>query len=414
MTTPHAAALTILEHIERQPVLRVPLDDAFQAVLAETIVSPLNIPPWANSAMDGYAVRGEDVRGASEATPRTLTIIDYIAAGGTATRALTPGTCARIFTGAPVPEGADSVIRQEDTTGDRETVRIVRDRDVGVNIRAAGEDIRQGATVLTTGDELGAAALGVLASLAVAHPLIYRRPRVAILASGDEIVDVDQPDQILSGRKIASSNSHTLMALVRDAGGVPVPLGIAMDTPESVRQRLQPARECDLLITTAGVSVGEHDHLRAVLDEMGTALKFWRVRMRPGAPVAFGMLGPLPWIGLPGNPVSTMVTFELFVRPAIRRMTGRTRAFRRAVPVALAEPLRLAPGLQHFLRAIVEPGDPHSQARLTGNQGSGVLTSMLRANALLAIPESEGLFPAGSIVQAIMLNDPAYQETPAF
>jgi molybdopterin molybdotransferase len=410
MTTPREAALTILQHVERQPPLRVPLDDAYGAVLAEPIVSPINLPAWANSAMDGYAVRGADVRGATAAAPRMLTVIDYIPAGNFPTHALTPGTCARIFTGAPVPDGCDTVIRQEDTEAGDGTVRVLHDRDLGVNIRQAGEDIAAGTTVMDAGHELGAAALGVLASLAMATPLIYRRPRVAILASGDEIVDIDQPDQILSGRKIASSNSHTLMALVREAGGVPVLLGIARDTPESVREHLQPALECDLLLTSAGVSVGEHDHLRAVLDAMGVDLKFWRIRMRPGAPVAFGRLGPLPWIGLPGNPVSTMVTFELFARPAIRKLCGQARPFRCATSVELTDAARVVPTLQHFLRIQLEPGT--RRARLTGSQGSGILTSMLRADGLLIVPEGQGDLAAGAAFEAVLLNTPTYQAMP--
>ncbi|MBA3443469.1 MAG: molybdopterin molybdotransferase MoeA, partial [Gemmatimonadales bacterium] len=213
------AAGRILLDVRRQPPLRIPLDDALGSVLAEDVVSPLDIPAWANSAMDGYAARGEDVRGATEAEPVRLKVIEHLPAGRFPTRPIGAGQCARIFTGAPLPEGADSVIRQEDTDEGGDTVTIVKDRDVGVNTRKVGEDIRKGTTVLTSGSELGPAQLGVLASLAVAHPLVYRRPRVAILGSGDEIVDVDQPEEILSGRKIASSNTHTLVALVRQSGG---------------------------------------------------------------------------------------------------------------------------------------------------------------------------------------------------
>ncbi|HXI19797.1 MAG TPA: gephyrin-like molybdotransferase Glp, partial [Gemmatimonadales bacterium] len=319
---PRDAARRILDHVQRQPPLRIPLDDALDAVLAEDVRSPVDIPAWTNSAMDGYATRGVDVRGASEAHPVRLRVIEHLAAGAFPTRPITAGTCARIFTGAPLPEGADSVIRQEDTDGGSEEVTIVRDRDVGVNFRRAGEDVRRGDTVLPEGSELGPAQLGVLASIALATPLIYRRPRVGILAGGDEIVDVDQPDLILSGRKIASSNTHTLTALVRRAGGEPVNLGIARDDRASVREHLERGLDCDLLVTTAGISVGEHDYLREVLDALGVELKFWKLRMRPGAPVGFGLLRGIPWIGLPGNPVSTMVTFELFVRPAIRRASG--------------------------------------------------------------------------------------------
>ena len=414
------AALRILLEVRRQPPLRIPLDDALGAVLAEDVVSPIDIPAWTNSAMDGYAARGDDVRGASDSRPVRLRVIETLPAGQFPSRPIGPGTCARIFTGAPLPEGADSVIRQEDTDQGAETVTITRDRDIGVNIRRVGEDIRRGTTVLQAGMELGPAHLGVLASLAVSHPVIFRRPRVAIMGSGDEIVDIDQPDEILSGRKIASSNTHTLVALVRQAGGEPVNLGIARDTPASLREHLQRALENDLIVTTAGISVGEHDYVRQVMSELGAELRFWKLRMRPGAPVGFGLAGGVPWIGLPGNPVSTMVTFELFVRPAIRRMSGRGLPFRHAVPVRTAEPIRLGPKLQHFLRAVVSEeaggpgGDGTREVRLTGPQGSGILTSMVKANALLIIPEGQHETPAGSAARAILLDDPVHQAEPPF
>jgi molybdopterin molybdotransferase len=244
--------------------------------------------------------------------------------------------------------------------------------------------------------------------------MVYRRPRVAILGSGDEIVDVDQPEAILSGRKIASSNTHTLVALVREAGGEPVNLGIAGDTPESLRSHIDRARDCDLLVTSAGISVGEHDYVRAVLEELGGQLRFWKLRMRPGAPVGFGLLGDMPWIGLPGNPVSTMVTFELFVRPAIRRMMGHRLPFRRTVPVRAAEPFTVKPRLQHFLRGVVTQGAEEPEARLTGPQGSGILTSMTIANALLILPEGQFETPMGARVQALILDDPVHQTQPGF
>jgi molybdopterin molybdotransferase len=408
------AARRILSDVRRQPALRVPLDDALDSVLAEPIVAPLDIPAWTNSAMDGYAARGADVRGATDSNPVRLRVVEQLPAGSFPTRSLGPGEVARIYTGAPLPDGADTVIRQEDTDYGVDLVTIVRDRDIGVNIRRAGEDIKKGSTVLSPGMELGPAHLGVLASLAVAHPMVYRRPRVAILGSGDEIVDVDQPEEILSGRKIASSNTHTLAALVRLAGGEPVNLGIARDTPASLREHLGRALECDLLVTTAGISVGEHDYVRTVLDELGAQQRFWKLRMRPGAPVGFGLLGEIPWIGLPGNPVSTMVTFELFVRPAIRRMSGHALPFRRSAPVRLAEPISLKPKLQHFLRAVVKEEAGGAEARLTGPQGSGILTSMVLANALLVIPEGQFETPAGATVQALRLDDPIHQADPGF
>lgn len=403
-----------------QPPLRVPLDDALGAVLAEPVTSPIDLPAHTNSAMDGYAARTDDVRGAAPEAPVVLTVVEEIPAGRLPGRAIGAGECARIFTGAPLPEGADCVVRQEDT--DRGTARVTvhRDRDAGANVRQAGEDLRRGALVVDAGTPLGPAHLGVLASIAVAHPLVHRRPRVAILGSGDEIVDLDQPDEILSGRRVASSNTHTLLALVREAGGVPVNLGIARDQLESVREHLARARDCDLLVTTAGISVGEHDVLRTAVREAG-AIHFWRLRMRPGAPVGFGEVHGIPWIGLPGNPVSTMVTFELFVRPAIRKMMGHALPFRAATTVRTAEPIRVNPGLQHFLRGeVAKPPwpsrreEPIPVVRLTGPQGSGILTSMVRAHALLIVPEGQAETPEGAELSALFLDDPRHQAQPPF
>jgi molybdopterin molybdotransferase len=341
-------------------------------------------------------------------------VVEQIPAGHFPRRSIGAGECARIFTGAPLPAGADSVIRQEDTDLGGEVVAVFKDRDAGSNFRLAGEDIRKGSTPLVMGTPLGPAQLGVLASLAVSHPLVYRRPRVAILGSGDEIVDLDQPEEILAGRKIASSNTHTLIALVRTAGGEPINLGIASDTPESLRSHLQAALECDLLVTTAGISVGEHDFVRQVLEELGGELRFWKLRMRPGAPVGFGLLGEVPWIGLPGNPVSTMVTFELFVRPAIRKMMGHRLPFRRTVPARAAEAIGVKPKLQHFLRGVASQTPEGLEMRLTGPQGSGILTSMVHANVLVILPEGQFETAEGEMVQVLMLDDPVHQEKPGF
>ena len=408
------AAQLILHRIEREPALRVPLDDALGSVLADDVVSPLDVPAFANSAMDGYAVRSADVRGASAEHPVRLRVVEEIAAGSVPTRALGPGECSRIFTGAPVPEGADGVVRQEDTDQGSPEVAITSDRDAGSNVRPAGEDIRKGEVVLRAGTELGPAQLGALASVARAHPLVYRRPRVAILATGDEVVDVDQTEAILSGRKVASSNSHTLNALVRQAGGEPVMLGIAGDDPASIRRRIGTAFDCDLLVTTGGVSVGAHDHLRDVIASLGAKLEFWRIRMRPGAPVGFGMLDEIPWIGLPGNPVSSMVTFELLVRPAIRKLMGHDAVFRRGVTVRLTEPVTVKPRLQHFLRVVVTEMGETLEARLAGPQGSGILMSMVRANALLVLPEGQLETPRGAEATAIMLDDHRHDAIPPF
>jgi len=408
------AALRILATVGRQPTLRVPLDTALGSVLAEPVVSPIDVPFRTNSPMDGYAARAADVRGASADRPGRLAVVERIPAGAVPAVAIGPGQAARIFTGAPLPPGADSVIRQEDTDCGDPVVTISRDRDCGVNFRRAGEDLRAGALALEAGTELEAAHLGVLASLAVAHPVVFRRPRVGILGSGDEIVSIDRPDEILSGRKTASSNTHTLRALIRRAGGEPVNLGLAADSVESIRRHLEAGGDCDLLVTSAGISVGEHDHLRAAIESMGGHLDLWKLRMRPGAPVGFGTVLGIPWIGLPGNPVSTTVTFELFARPAIRAMMGHARPFRRAVPVTLAEPVSVGPKLQHFLRAIVVEAEPLPEVRLTGPQGSGILTSMVLANALLILPEGCHAAEPGARLEAIRLDDPRHQAQPPF
>jgi molybdopterin molybdotransferase len=386
----------------------VPIREALGRVLAQNIVPQINVPAHDNSAMDGYAVRGEDVAGASADAPVTLPVAETIAAGAFPSRALRRGEAMRIMTGAPLPDGADCVVRVEDTDGGVERVAVRNDRDVGKNVRPRGEDLREGDVAVEAGSVLGAAQVGVLASIGMATVDVFRRPRVAILGSGDELVDLDRFHDALAGRKIVGSNGWTLTALVRQAGGEPVNLGIAADTPESLRAHLERAAGCDLVVTTAGISVGEFDYTRAVLGEMGADLKFWKVRMRPGAPLGFGLLGGTPWIGLPGNPVSTMVTFELFVRPAILRMLGHARLFRRPVPVVLEETVTIGARLTHFLRAVVRAGDDgRLLARLTGPQGSGILTSMARANALLVVPEDRPRSEAGETLHAIPLGEHA-------
>ncbi len=406
MLTVAEAVERILADIPRGPVERVVLSEALGRVLASPAISPITIPAWDNSAMDGYAVRAADIERASLDAPATLPVLETIAAGGFPTGPLPTGSAMRIMTGAPLPEGADTVVRVEDTDGGTTTVVVRNARDARKNIRYRGEDIQEGARVMEAGTPVHAAQLGVLASIGGAEVDVYQRPRVAIMTSGDELVDLDRFDEVRAGRKIVSSNSYTLEALVRAAGAVPVSLGTARDDREDIRTRLDRATACDLIVTSAGISVGEFDHLRGVLDEMGVELKFWRVRMRPGAPLGFGLLRGKPWIGLPGNPVSTMVTFDLFVRPALRKMAGHERLFRRPVRVTLEEPVSIGARLTHFLRATVRPGDDGQLlARLTGPQGSGILTSMARAEALLIIPEERPRVEAGESVHAFLLTE---------
>ena len=403
--TPAAAARLILSHIQPLPPERRPLRQALDLVLAEDVASPIDLPPWDNSAMDGYAVRAADVLEHAQ-----LEVIEAVPAGQFPSKPIGRGQATRIFTGAPLPHGADSVIRQEDTEPQGDRVAIRNPRDAGKNVRRKGEDIRRGAVVLPAGTPLGPAQLGVLSSIAHDQPLVHPAPRVAFMGSGDEIVDLDRKAEILAGEKIATSNSYTLDALIRRNAAEPIDLGVARDTKESLRQHLAGAARADLLVTTAGVSVGEHDLVRDVLQELGGELKLWRIAMRPGAPVGFGILGGRPWIGLPGNPVSTMVTFELFVRPAIRRLLGHSGPFRRTVPVVVGEAITLGPKLRHFLRARVERGE----ARLTGPQGSGILTSMARANALLIVPAEVSAVAPGTRLDAILLDDPEHVAEPPY
>jgi molybdopterin molybdotransferase len=396
------------------PAERVPLRDALDRVLAEDVDSPITLPARTNSAMDGFAVRSADVRGATRGAPRRLAVIEEVRAGSIPTRPLTAGQATRVMTGAPLPDGADGVIRQEDTELSGDMVTIFDDRDAGRNVRFAGEDLQQGARVLDAGTPLGPAQLGVLASMARAEVSVRRRARVGILASGDEIADLDEAGAILAGRKTASSNSYTLDALARLAGAVPVPLGIAADTEASVREHFERGiATSDLIVSTAGVSVGAYDYVRSVLEALGCRMIVSKVRMRPGSPTSFGIVRGVPWIGLPGNPVSTMVCFELFVRPAIRKMQGHRALHRRTVPVVTEEPLKTPGRLTHFLRAVVRETPDGWRARLTGPQGSGILTSMVRANALLIVPEEAEEVQAGTTLAALLLDEPwALSETP--
>lgn len=407
LTVPDASA-RILSGIRPLAVERVSLLDAAGRVLAADATAPYTLPHWDNSAMDGYAVRAADIGGASRETPVRLHVQETVAAGEFPTLPVRAGIATRIMTGAPLPDGADTVVRVEDTDGGIDSVVVLDARDSGKNIRPRGEDFVSGDVVIPAGAPIGPAQVGVLASLGWPTVPVHRRPVVAILGSGDELVDLDRFHEVLAGRKIVTSNSYTLSALVRANGGVPLVLGNAADTPESLRMLLGEAAGADLIVTSAGASVGAFDYTRDVLASLGAQLDFWKVRMRPGAPIGFGSLDGTPWIGLPGNPVSVMVTFELFVRPVLRRLHGHARIFRVPVPVVLEEPVAIGARLTHFLRAIVRVGgDGRHTARLTGPQGSGILTSMARANALLIVPEDRPRCAAGETVNALLVGDDA-------
>jgi molybdopterin molybdotransferase len=408
VTVPEASA-QILADIHPLPIERVPLLDALGRVLATPVVSPLTLPPWDNSAMDGYAVRAADVAQATPDQPVVLRVLETVPAGGRATVAVGPGEATQVMTGAPIPNGADTVVRIEDTDGGDARVTIRNNRDAGRNVRPRGEDIHAGQVVIPAHTPIGPAQIGVLASVGAAAVEVYRRPRVAIAGSGNELVDLDRFHEVLAGTKIVSSNSYALSALVRSAGGIPVNIGTAADSPAALRELLERARGCDLIITTGGISVGAFDYTREVIADLGADMRFWRIRMRPGAPVGYGLLRGTPWIGLPGNPVSTMVTFELFVRPALRLMQGHEQLFRRPVAAIMEEPVTITADLTHFLRGIVrtQPSNGTLTARLTGPQGSGILTSMSLANALLVVPGERPRVEAGETLHALVLTDDA-------
>ena len=397
------------------------LHDALGHVLAEEIASPLDLPPWDNSAMDGFAARAADVRGASDERPVVLRVVEDIPAGRQPSRPIGKGEATRIMTGAPVPEGADSVIRVEHTNGGVEiggptaSVTVRSDGDAGRNIRRRGEDVRTGEEVLRRGTVLAPAHLGVAAGMGRSQLSVVRRPSVAVLASGDELVEVDGFSEALAGRRIVSTNSYTLRAQLAGLAAEVRMLGIAADRPDDLRKRLEGARGVDALITSAGVSVGEHDHLRAVLADLGLEDSFWRIGMRPGSPFAFGRvraLGGIPWFGLPGNPVSSMVGCEVFVKPALRTMAGRSRLHGPVVPARPRESISLKPGLVHFLRVRLLEGEGTAHAIPTGPQGSGILTSMAAADGLL-VAEGESLDPKRDY-PVMLLGDAGLSERPPF
>jgi molybdopterin molybdotransferase len=370
-------------------------------VLAQDVESSVFLPPRDNASMDGFAVRAADVPD----VPTTLRVVETIPAGALPSRAIGQGEAARIMTGAYVPTGADSVVRVEDTEGDDVSVSILNTRDLERNIRARGEDVQAGQRVMARGTAIGAAHIGVLSSVGCATPLVYRRPRVAILATGDELVPVDRIDDVRAGTRIISSNSYSLAAAVEEAGGESISLGIAPDDPDGLARSLRAAEGCDFVITSGGVSVGDFDYTKRVVETLGGTLSLWRVRMRPGAPIGFGTLFGAPWLGLPGNPVSALVTFELFGRPLVRSMGGHSRPHRRLIAVTLGDDIQVNAPLTHFLRVTLQPGrGDFPVARLTGTQSSGVLTSMSAAHALLIVSGEIPTLEAGITMRAIPLD----------
>lgn len=400
MLRPAEASARILDHVQRLTTERVPLASALGFVLAEKVVAPLSLPPWANASMDGYAVRADDII----SVPTRLRVVAEVPAGAVPPAGIQRGEAMKIMTGAPVPDGADTVIRVEDTDHGEHSVEVRSARDIARNIRPRGEDYREGEVLGNMGDVVTPALIGVLASAGAAHVTIYRQPTVGIVSSGDELVMLDRFGSVLAGERIISSNSYSLPALVREAGALPRDMGIAADDPQALHERIEAARGCDLLVTTGGISVGDRDYTRAVLERLGADIKFWRVRIRPGGPLAFGVVDGRPWIGLAGNPVSAMVTFELYVKPAILKMCGHTHIFPLPTRVVLDAPVVVTGDLTHFLRVVLTPRDGRLYARSTGTQSSGALTSMARANALLIVPEGRREYSVGEELNAIRLG----------
>jgi len=385
---------------------RVPLLAALHRVLGETVTAGLDIPPWPNSSMDGYAVRSADTVGATSERPARLTLGGRVPAGGVAERALRAGEAFRIFTGAPLPEGADSIIPQEDVTAEDGTVVIGRRVPPGECVRPRGEDMRAGDIVLERGRVLGPAEIGLLATLGHQPVRVVRRPVVGILSTGDELVDL--PGALGPGQ-IPNSNTYALMAQVLEAGGEPVSLGIARDRLDDIVERLSWGLGCDLLVSSAGVSVGEHDLVKAALGRLGAEQHLWLVNMRPGKPVTFatipaGAKGALPVFGLPGNPVSAMVTFELFVRPAILRVGGHARLSRPVISARALLPIPNPGRRRGYLRVTVTRGDGGFGARLTGEQGSGILRSMVAADGLAIVP-GDTTVGRGEDVRVMLLRE---------
>lgn len=393
----------VLDSIKVLGTERIPMQDSYGRVLAEDIHSGIYLPPWDNSAMDGYAVRWEDIKEALKDRPANLRIVGDVRAGMMPDKPVRQGEAIRIMTGAPVPNGADTVVRVEDTKYDGDVVTIFRAGKKGENIRKRGENVKKGDPVLEKGTLIGPGQLGSLAMVGKPVVTVYRRPTVMVMSTGDELADLDEA---LTENKIPNSNSYAVASQVLDAGGVPYNLGIARDNKESLREKIGQGLAGDMLIVSGGVSVGQYDFVKDILKEYGIDMKFWTVGIRPGHPIAFGTVGDRPIFGLPGNPVSTMVTFEVFARPALLKMGGHTSIFRPVVDAVAEEEFSDRPGRTHYVRSLVRYENGKYYVRSTGTQGSGVLMSMAYANCFMVLPpEKEKVLP-GETVKVQLLGRP--------
>lgn len=399
-----AALETVLRAMRPLGAERVPIADALGRVIVEDVVAPRDLPPWDNSSVDGYAVVAADLAGATPERPVGLRVGEEIPAGRMPEHKVAPGSAARIMTGAPMPAGADAVVMVEDTApeGDRVLVRTPVER--GESVRARGQDVRAGTVVIPAGRRARPAEVGMLASLGRAAVSVGRRPRVGILATGDELADLgdaERPDRIFD------ANSYAVAAQAAEAGGVAVLLGIARDRPDDLRERLRSLDGLDLLVVCGGVSVGKFDFVRDVLTELGMVMEFWRVAMKPGSPMAFGSVRGTPVFGLPGNPVSSMVTFEVFVRPALLRMAGAADLGRPIVAAELDAPIDKARGKTHFVRGRLLREGSRVRVTPTGSQDSGVLTSMVKATGLIVLPRDAERAERGQVVDVRLLQGDA-------
>jgi molybdopterin molybdotransferase len=400
MITVEDALKLILDTAPLLGLEKVDIITALGRVIGENIYSPSDIPPFDNSAMDGYAVRSEDTKGVSKNNPVVLTVTEDLPAGYVAKRRITKGEAIRIMTGAPLPEGADSVLMVEETEAFGNKVKIFSEAQSGQHIRKAGEDVKKGELVIPEGTLLRPAAIGMLAALRRSFVSVYQKPIVSILCTGDELVDVDGE---LKEGQIVSSNSYTLASQVKECGGIPVVLGIARDTKEDLERKFREGLRADVIISSAGVSVGDYDLVKEVLKELGMEMKFWKVGMRPGQPLAFGSIGGKPAFGLPGNPVSSMVSFEQFVRPYLLKMQGHKKIFRPVIEAIWQEDFKKKTERKYFVRCIVTKKEGTYIASSTGEQGSGILKSMVLANGLAIFPEEKEVIKAGEKVKVQLL-----------
>jgi molybdopterin molybdotransferase len=401
MISADQALQIVLENVAPLGVERIPILDALGHVLAENISSSRDIPGFDNSAMDGYAVRAADLAKASEASPVKLAVVETVGAGQMPTRLVGAGQAVRTMTGAPIAEGADAIIPVERTRGSGDQVEFLTAVEKGAFIRLHDEDLRVGQLVMPAGKLLTPADLGMLASVNRAMVEVIRRPRVAIVATGDELVDVDQPP---TGAQVVNSSAYALAGAVREATAEPTILKVARDDAREIRERLAEAMTFDAVLSTGGVSVGQFDHVKGALDELGMRQLFHGVAQKPGRPLKFGTVGYRPIFGLPGNPVSTLVCFYLYARPALLRMAGRRRVGLPRVNARCGVDIKTSKDLTEFVRVKLERNADGYVATPTGSQGSGILSSLSRADGLLIGVSTETILKAGAQATVLLLG----------